>query len=172
MSYFNHLFIQYPDAYKFPLNSLGEANEDLRVHTDFASDDELVAYYRKEFNFAEDAKLIADLTPKGSKAAVLSSFEVKMLMQADRKPFFYYYPMVISRPLRMRMFVVNSVYTTDQLKKTIDQLETAKPEYIFMEKIFLNNYVPQAYFYDSPGFMPLLDYVQKNYVPSAQGKLS
>lgn len=170
MSYFNHLFVQYPDAFKFPLNSLGEKDEDLRAHTDFSSDDELVAYYRKEFDFTEDAKLISDLTPEGSKVALLSSFEIKMLMQAKRKPFFYYYPMVISRPLRMRMFVVNSVYTIDQLKKTIGQLEGAKPEYVFMEKIFLNNYVPQAYFHDSPGFMPVLDYVQKNYLPAAYGK--
>ncbi len=170
MSYFNHLFIQYPDAYKFPLNSLGTADEDIRVHTDFSSDDELIAYYRREFDFAEDAKLIADLTPAGSKVPVLSSFEIKMLAQSNRKPFFYYYPMVISRPLHMRMFVVNSVYTTDQLKKTIDQFETAKPEYVFMEKIFLNNVVPQAYFYDSPGFMPVLDYVLRNYEPSAYGK--
>lgn len=170
MSYFNHLFIQYPDAFKFKLNSLGEENEDLRVHTDFASDDELVQYFRREFDFKEDAKLISDLTPPGSRVPLLSSFEIKMLMQADRKPFFYYYPMVISRPLRMRMFVVNSVYTTDQLEKTIGQLENDKPEYVFMEKIFLNNYIPQAYFYDSPGFMPVLDYVQKNYEPSAYGK--
>lgn len=170
MSYFNHLFIQYPDAYKFPLNSLGESNEDIRVHTDFSSDDELIQYYRREFDFTDDAKLIADLTPPGSRVPVLSSFEIKMLAQADRKPFFYYFPMVISRPLHMRMFVVNSVYTTDQLKKTIDQFETAKPEYVFMEKIFLNNVVPQAYFHDSPGFMPILDYVQKNYAPSAYGK--
>jgi hypothetical protein len=170
MSYFNHLFIQYPDAYKFPLNSLGEKDEDIRVHTDFSSDDELVAYFHREFDFTEDTKLITDLTPEGSKVPILSSFEVKMLIQSNRKPFFYYYPMVISRPLRMRMFVVNSVYTTDQLKKTIDQFENAKPEYVFMEKIFLNNYVPQAYFHDSPGFMPVLDYVQKNYLPAAYGK--
>ncbi len=170
MSYFNHLFIQYPDAYKFPLNSLGQTDEDIRVHTDFSSDDELVEYYRKEFDFTEDAALISRLTPAGSKVPILSSFENKMLMQADRKPFFYYYPMVISRPLRMRMFVVNSVYTTDQLKKTLDQLENAKPEYVFIEKIFLNKSIPQAYVHDSPGFIPVLDYVHRNYEPSAYGK--
>lgn len=170
MSYFNHLFIQYPAAYKFPLNSLGQVQEDMRVHTDFSSDDELVEYYRREFDLSDDAALIARLTPQGSKVPILSSFEVRLLMQADRKPFFYYYPMVISRPLRMRMFVVNSVYTTDQLKKTIDQLETAKPEYVFIEKIFLNKSIPQAYVHDSPGFIPVLDYVHRNYEPYAYGR--
>ena len=170
MSYFNHLFIQYPDAYKMPLNSLGETDEGIRVHTDFSSDDELVQYYRKESDFSEDAKLIDDLTLPDSRVPLISSFEVKMLMQADRKPFFYYFPMVISRPLRMRMYVVNSVYTTDQLKKTIDQFESARPEYVFMEKIFLNTTVPQAYFHDSPGFMPILEYVLEHYEPRAYGK--
>jgi hypothetical protein len=168
--YFNHLFYEYPDAFKLPRNSLGEVVEDLRVEKDFGSDDALVQYYRREFNFSEDAALIERLTDPSQKVALVSSFEIGMLMQANRKPFFYYFPLVISRPLRMRMFPVTSLYTTRHLRKTIGQLETQKPEYIFMERIFLTRDVPRAYFYDSPGMMGLLEYVLRNYQPSDHGK--
>lgn len=170
MPYFNHLFYQYPDAYKMPLNSLGEVDEGLRMEPSFHTDVELVDYYHREFNFEDDVKLIQGLTLPHSRVALISSFEIKMLMQADRQPFFYVFPLVNSRPMRMRNFVVTHLYTVDHLKKTLLQLEEQKPEYIFMERIFLNRSVPQAYLYDSPGLMEVLNYANDLYEPSAYGK--
>ena len=55
-----------------------------------------VAFYKKEFNFEKDAALIDRLTGPDERVALISSFETKILMQAHRKPFFYYFPMVVS----------------------------------------------------------------------------
>lgn len=170
MPYFNHLFYQYPDAYKMPLNSLGEKDEQLKMERDFRTDKELVGYFRKEFDFDEDAKLIQKFTPLKSRVALVSSFEIKILMQADRQPFFYVFPLVNSRPMRMRNFVVTHLYTVDHLKKTIAQLDEHKPEYVFMERIFLNRRIPQAYLYDSPGLLDVLNYFNEGYEPVAYGK--
>lgn len=168
--YFNHLFYEYPDAYKLPKNSLGTTDEGLREEYDFASDDELVAAYRKESDFSEDAALIDEFIPEGGKVALVSGFDVKILMQANRRPFFYYYPIVVTRPMAMRMFVVACLYTTDQLKKTIEDMKAAGLQYVFVETIFLNRDVPQAYYYDSPAFMGLINHVLDNYEPVKKGK--
>ncbi len=168
--YFNQLFIQYPDAYKLPHNSLGETNEDLRVETDFSSDAQLKAYYRQETDYQKDAALIQELVPPEKEAALVSSFEIPILMQAKRKPFFYYFPLINSRPLRMRIFVTTHLFTKSRLEKTIAQLEAGPTPYIFMEKIFLNRNVPQAYYWDSVDFMALLDYIFVRYEPYKEGQ--
>ncbi len=170
VSYFNHLFREYPDAFKLTLNSLGETTEDLWMEKDFQSDEDLKAYYRKEFDFIQDALLIDRLTLPQEAVALISSFEVKMLIQANRKPFFYYFDLVNSRPLRMRMFVVPNYFTVDATQRTLNQLIQAKPEYVFMERIFLNRQVPRAYYHDSQGIMEVIDYVNDNYSPTAFGQ--
>ena len=169
-SYFDHLFRQYAEGVKVPLNSLGEKDEDIRSEEDFSSQEELKAYYRKEFNFNEDALLIQKFTGPEEKVPLLSSFDIKILMQAHRRPFFYHYPLVISRPMRLRMFGVSGMYTTDYFKKTINQLETAKPEYVFMERLYLSPQVPEYYFYLTPAFMGVLEYVKTHYQFYADGK--
>lgn len=168
--YFNHLFVQTPQELRFQANSLGQRDEKFKFENQFNSDDMVVAYYSKESDFSEDAALIRRLTPKNAKVPVISSFEIKILMQADRAPFFYYFPLVISRPMDMRTFPVSSLYTVGHLKKTIGQLENAKPEYIFMERIFLNKEVPADYFYNDPAFMEIMSYVHTNYLPQDTGK--
>ena len=130
----------------------------------------VVSYYGGESDFSVDAELIRQLTPKKARVPVISSFEIKILMQADRTPFFYYFPLVISRPMNMRTFSVSSLYTVNHLKKTIGQLESAKPEYIFMERIFLNNEAPAEYFNNDPAFMEILSYVHTHYSAQTTGK--
>ncbi len=168
--YFNHLFYEYPEAYKLPANSWGGKDEGLKAEQDFRSDDELLDLYRKETDFSQDVALIQKLTSADEKVAVFSSFEIMMLMQAKRKPFFYYCPIVNSRPLRMRNFVVTAMYTTDHLKKTLGQLEKDRPAYVFLERILLTPQVPQAYFYDSPGLFELLNYIFLNYEAVENGQ--
>ena len=48
-SYFNHLFISYPDAFKLPVNGLGEKNEMLLTENDFANDQQLKDFFRQDF---------------------------------------------------------------------------------------------------------------------------
>lgn len=168
-TYFNHLFREYPESAKLPRNSLGEVDEQLKFEKDFLTDEDLKAYYLKETDFSPDAKLIQKWTAPDEPVALISSFEVEMLLQADRKPFFYYFELLNSRPLRMRMFHDVLFYTHTQLAKTIDSLEQHRPPYIFMERIFLNRVVPSSYFYDIPGFIGLLEYIDEHYEPVDTG---
>ncbi len=170
-SYLNHLFREYPEAFKLRPNSSGNIFEGLFTERDFLSDDEVKSWFRQEFDFTQDAALISRLVAKDQKAAVVSSFEVKMLMQAGRAPFFYYLPLVISRPTQMRMFPVSSLYTVRQFEKTVDQIEKARPQYVFMERIFLRQDIPAEYYDNDPAFMGLLRHVLTHYEPVEYGKL-
>lgn len=168
--YFNHLFRDYNAQLKVPLNSLGESDEKFVRESDFPSDDSLVAYYDQEGDFSVDADLIDRLTSPKEAVPLISSFEIKMLMQAKRRPYFYYFPLVISHPMRARNFVTISIYTTDQLNKVLDGLRKDRPPYIFMEKIFLTTPVPRYFYFYYPSFMLLRDYVLDHYTPDDYGQ--
>lgn len=166
--YFFHKVWDYPEAQKLPLNSLGEKDEGLR--RDFTSDEELKAYYAQESNFPEDAQLIRSLVPPSQPVALISSFEIDMLMQAKRRPLFYYFSFTFSRPMRMRNFGDVEIFTLGRLNKLIGQLKGSPSAYVFMERIFLNRHFPSRYAYDNPGLIGLLDYVNSHYQPYRYGK--
>jgi hypothetical protein len=168
--YFNHLFRDFDPRLKLSVNSLGGTTEELLAESDFADDAALVGYYRKNSHFIRDARLIASLTGPSDEAPLISSFEVEMLMQARRKPFFYYFPLLISRPMTMRCFSACSIYTTDQLAKTINKFEDTKPPYVFMERIYMVSDVPRDYLFRFPSLIPLVNYVRTYYTPVAQGE--
>lgn len=168
--YFNHLFRNYEPSLKVPVNSLGKQDEQLVKETDFTSDDELVSFYKKESDFSQDAALIDAYTHPGQPVPLISSFEVKMLMQAQRRPYFYYFPLVISHPLTSRNLVRISLYTTDQLTDVLNRLKEDQPEYIFMEKLFLTRPLPKYFYYYYSSMLVLTDYVLEQYTPVAAGK--
>ncbi|MBI4309007.1 MAG: hypothetical protein HY591_01605, partial [Candidatus Omnitrophica bacterium] len=164
--YFNHGVIH---TARIPLpNSLGQMDEALLTEADFKSMDELKDFFRWEFDFTADARLIDSLTAPGDKVALISSFDVRILMQAKRRPFFYHYPVFLSRPMRMRAFAVPAIYTVDQLKRTIGQMEQEKPEYVFMERIYSKD---NTVFADHTNALQwLLLYVHTHYGIVAQGQ--
>ena len=166
--YLFHKVWDYPENLKLPLNSLGQKDEGLT--RDFASDEDLKAYYVKENDYSQDARLIQSLTAPGEPVALISSFETEILMQANRKPLFYYFRVLYSRPLRMRNFPSDEILTTVQLGKLIGQVRQSSSPYVFMERIFLNQHVPSQYADDRPGLMGLLGYVNSHYHPYAYGK--
>jgi len=168
--YFNQLIVDFPESFKLPLNSLGEKDEQLKYEQDFKNQDELKSYYAKQIALPEDTALIKRLTSPDERVAVISSFEVSLLNNADRKPFFYYFPLINNRPLTMRNFMVTGLLSYTQLQRLLDQVQTQKPRYIFMERIFLTPQVPQAYFYTFPDLIILLRYVLANYEPEETGK--
>jgi len=169
-SYFNHLFRNFNPDLKLSVNSLGGTQEELLGESDFADDNDLVDYYRKNSRFTEDADLIDSLTAASDEVPLISGFETEILMQSNRKNFFYYFPLIISRPMTMRSFEVCSIYTIDQLTKTIKKLEDVKPPYVFMERIYMVNEVPRAFLFEYPSLIPLVNYVRTHYRPVAQGK--
>ena len=168
--YFHMLLADFSESFKLSLNSVGEKDEGLKFEKDFANHEELKNYYAQQTAWPEDVALIRHLTPEGGKAAVLSSFEVLLLSEANRQPFFYYFPLINSRPLTVRTFMVTELLSYPQIQKVIDQLEAKKPSYIFMERIFLTSQVPQAYFYEFPDLIILLRYVLSHYEPTETGK--
>jgi len=168
-SYFNHLFSQLPVDTRLPVNSLGETDEKLRSEKDFAGDEDLRKYYTREFDFSQDARLIDDLVPPQEKVALVSSFETKILMDARRQPFFYYLPLVISRPMHMRTMVVVTLYTQGHWQKTISQLETKKPEYIFIERIFRQENMGLVSYQDWSAFLSLMSYIHAHYKNFREG---
>jgi len=169
-SYFNHLYVSYPDLFKLPVNGLGQKNEMLLTENDFADDNQLKEFFRKESDYSKDAALIRSLTSSGQKVPVVSSFENLILMQARRRPFFYTYFMVNSQPRRMRKFPVTVLYTKANLLREINNIEALEPPYIFVEKTYLVSPIPQAYLYDNEDLVDLLRYILNHYQPYQEGE--
>lgn len=168
--YFNNIPRSLSGSLRLPVNSLGEENEDLRIEKDFKSDAEFKKYFEGEFAFREDAGLIDNLSVPGQAVALISSFETRILMQADRKPFFYYFPIIDSRPMHMCMFPFSSLLSTHRLSVTIGQLKQAQPLYVFMERILLARQVPKVYEVLYPELLYILEYLDKYYEPYRYGK--
>ncbi len=168
--YFNHLFNEYPAAWKLEVNNLQTSPEGLVVESNFISDEGLIGYWKQQTDFKKDASMISALVPPGEPAALISSFEVLILQQAGRKPFFYYFPLVISRPMLMRSWPAVSIYTKTQLAKTVAKIKQERPSYIFMENVFLIQQVPAVYLEQYPALVVLIDIIRKDYQPFKQGE--
>ena len=170
VDYFHQLSVDFPQALKLPVNSLGKVDEDFRFEKDFINQEALISYYNNETAFSEDAALIAQLTKPEERIALLSSFEVMLLSKANRKPFFYYFPLLNSHPMRMRNFVVTTIFSYPQLMRCLKQMEEQQPPYVFMEKIFLTEQVPAWYGQQFEDLITLIRYVRQHYEPYASGK--
>ncbi len=129
-----------------------------------------VAFYKKEFHFEQDAGLIDRLTGQDERVAMISSFETKILMEADRKPFFYYFPMVWSEPMERLDFVNTEIITYDRMKKTLGQLENEKPPYVFIEKKLFLGQLPAAYYQHFQTLTILIRYLAGSYEPYDHGQ--
>ena len=68
----------------------------------------------------------------------------------------------------MYSMAVPEIYTLDQFRRTITQLEADRPKYIFIEKI----YGPQNIMYanNTHALQLLLLYIYEHYTPGPQGK--
>ncbi len=164
-SYFFHISRKDPENLKMPLNSLGEKDEEIFSEAQVSSDGALKGYYLRDFDFSRDAALIDSLTKPQERVALISDFEVKILMQADRGPFFYYFPLISSRPKHMRTLPMNFLHTgTDKFNQTaIGQIAGNRPRYVFLEKIFLQGPAPGAYLAKAENVWPIVQYVLDRY---------
>ncbi len=124
--------------------------------------------YQSQFHFDQDAAMIGRLTQASDPVAMVSSFETKILLEADRKPFFYYAPLAGSVRMDANTFNATSVITQARLENTVRQLQEQAPGYIFVEKKLLGQMPPEfaRYF---PGMFGLLEYVAQHYEPAEQG---
>ena len=81
------------------------------------------SFMHQQFDLSRDAALIDDLTSPREPVALISSFETKILMQADRPPFFYYFPMMESEHMQGDKLRGIYLHTYARLQRTLDQLE-------------------------------------------------
>lgn len=169
--YYHHQFaFNAPDS-KLSVNNIGEADERYIYRSDFfANHDEIKDHMDREFDLSQDALLISELTNDRDKVALISSFEVKILMQAKRRPYFYFFPFLESAPMYTRAFTHTFMFIKAHIQKTLNQLIHEPPEYIFMERKYLTNEVPRRYLVDSEEFLPVLNYIRVNYTPYKTGR--
>ncbi len=158
------------DEQKLTLNSLGTKQERIFWEWDVPNHVMLKDMYRQEFDFSIDAALIRSLTKEKEKVALISSFEIEMLIQARRRPFFFQFPLIESRALTMRTFPQTVMLSKPSMQRTLNDLKQYKPPYIFMEKIFLNRDVPAHYHVDLQELMAVLDFVNTQYEPHQAGQ--
>jgi hypothetical protein len=150
----NYFFTYYPNVLNIARNDFSKEKE----------------FYRQQFNFEDDALLIKNLTSPQEKVALISSSEVKILMTANRKPFFYYFPLIYPNFMNTNAFSGTYLYTSDRVKRTLDQLQTASPRYVFVEAIFYRGQLSADIYQKNAGLTILMNYLHTYYDESAQGK--
>ena len=168
--YFNNMYKHAEEKDKLPANDLGNAQEDIRTEDDFKSDADLVDYLKQSLDFSQDAALIQDLTKPGERVALISSFETKILIQADRPPFFYHFPMLSSRPMSFRIFPSDAAHVPSFQNDIIDELQQRKPAYVFIEKVFLQEPLPLSYRQNYDRILAVINYVKAHYQPYQSGQ--
>ena len=132
--------------------------------------EEEVKFYKQEFDLTRDAQLISRLTSDGQPVALISSFETKLLMDAKRKPFFYYFPLVESSHMRLASFRGTYLHTKLRLQKTMAQLEDEKPQYVFIEAKLFRRHIPPQYFEVFKTLETLVQYLGEHYEPVEDGQ--
>ena len=150
----NNFFIYYP-------NVLNIGRFDWKPEKEF---------YKEQFVFKKDTALIDRLTTVNDRVAVLSSFETKILIDAKRKPFFFYFPLFESRHMKSDQFGGTYIFTIDRMKKILKQFEDASPEYVFVEKKLFRHQIPDAYYQHHDTLTILLEYLNAHYDADEEGE--
>lgn len=161
--------LRYPAKLKLSVNALGEKDEDLRTEKDFPSDAALTHYVHELFDFNKDAALIDSLTSPTERVAIISSHELLLLAQAHRKPFFYIFPLLCPRPMKMRVYPVDELFSQENIDLTLEQIDRQKPPFIFIHKVLLQMFVPGIYTFSSYGTVEIIKHVLKDYMAYKDG---
>ncbi len=169
--YFFHQEAFINESFLRPVNSAGEKDQGFVFEYQFADDESLKRYYRRESDFSAIGQFIASLTDKEEKVALISSWDIRILLAADRQPFFYAIPIFGSRPLKVRSFTDTTMYHKDFLNREIERIKERKPRLIFVQRMYLDPTIPRKYYYDTntEGLMFLLEYITSEYVPYREG---
>ena len=129
-----------------------------------------IAFYHHEFDFSEDGAFIRRYTSPDDRVALISSYETGILMEANRKPFFYFFPMVYSEPMENLDFKGTEILTFSRMQKTLGQLENEKPTYVFIEKKLYTGQLPAGYYQHFQTLTILIRYLSSRYQPLDQGQ--
>jgi len=127
-------------------------------------------FYKEEFKFDQDAALIKKLTAPSERVPLISSFETAILMEAGRKPFFYYFPLIESSQMKLAHFRGTYLHTFERMRKTLDQITKAKPQYVFIERKLFNRQIPPQYYQHYQTLEILVDYLAADYAVAEEGQ--
>jgi hypothetical protein len=127
-------------------------------------------FYGQEFDFSQDASLIDDLTTPHQPVALISSFETKILIQANRQPYFYYFPMMESEHMQGDKLRGIYLHTYARLTRTLQQLQAHAPSYIFIQTRLFEGPQAQDYENKNEGFKQLMAYIRGHYQFQARGR--
>jgi len=92
------------------------------------------------------------------------------LMQANRPPFFYYFPMMESEHMQGDKLRGIYLHTYARLQRTLNQLDVQKPLNIFIQTRLFQGPQAQAYEESNEGFKQLMAYIRLHYQYEAQGQ--
>ncbi len=133
----------------------------------------------KTLDISEDAALIKRLTRADGRVCLISSFDTAILIEAERKPFFYHAPLLRSTFFFDRNeaygsanFFRNGDRDTGAISMSLDRLRQFQPSYVFVDKRILAKIGNVPLFY-KPGYFltEVTDYLMENYHPAPeQGK--
>ena len=123
---------------------------------------------QEAFLIDDDIALIKRFTAKEEKVALISSFDVLILMKADRKPFFYHFPLLNPVALNQSSFGGLRIDTKPRFLKILEQLRR-NPEHIFIEKKVYQHEIKDIFYKIHPWFNIILAYLYQNYEPVGQG---
>ena len=150
----NLLFVYYPNMLKIG-------------HLDWDKEEKM---YSDEFTFTKDVDFIDRLTTPEERVPLISSFEVKILMDAKRKPFFYYFPLLESRPMKLPDFGGAYLFTESRMRRILKQLDDNRPARIFIErKLFLRE-LPKIYYQHYTALNVFIQYLEQFYEVDTQGE--
>lgn len=127
------------------------------------------ANMKDQFYSPKDIELIKALTRPDEKVCLFSTLETAVLMAANRRPQFYYFPIMFPRSFKMRDFGGTALFTHERFDKTIDDFESQKPRYVFIEKKFLGG-LPSLYYIRYEVLRELLAYLDTHYRIVAGGE--
>ncbi|HOW36123.1 MAG TPA: hypothetical protein PL155_06900 [Candidatus Omnitrophota bacterium] len=120
-------------------------------------------FIKEELSFEKDVALISRITSPREKVCLISGYETALLMAADRKPFFYFFPLLSSRSLKMKDFGGTYLYSMERFVKTIEQLETQRPEFVFIERKLFFGEIPAVYYSRHTTLALMVKYLREKY---------
>jgi len=127
-------------------------------------------FYSEQFDFSRDAALIDALTLPQEKVALISSFETKILIQANRRPFFYYFPMMESEHMQGDKWRGLYIHTYARLLRTLNQLKEERPNHIFIQSRLWEGPDAQHFENTHEAFRQLMTYIRLQYQFQSKGQ--
>lgn len=123
--------------------------------------------YTTTFDVEKDVGFIKQLTRPEEEVCLISSFDVALLMQAERKPFFCRFPFIKSSFFQSDDFQGPASQLKEDYENALLKLSKEKPRYVFLEKKILIDYWTNR----KQLWFPELEYfLRLNYALGPEGK--